>query len=49
VRVVLPHGWEATEFDMANAVSWKAKLGDKTLAAENTYAQLNSIDWSDDK
>jgi hypothetical protein len=47
-RIVLPHGFEFTEADMANAVSWQATLGDKTLAHENCYAQLNSIDWSND-
>jgi hypothetical protein len=47
-RIVLPNGFEFTEADMANAVSWQAMLGDKTLAHENCYAQLNAIDWSND-
>ena len=38
VRVVLPNGFEYQEADMANAVSWRATLDDKTLTHENSYA-----------
>lgn len=47
-RIVMPNGFEYKEADMGNTVSWKAKLGDKTLTNENCYAQIAFIDWSND-
>ena len=47
-RIMLPNGFESHELDMANTVLYRAMLGDKTLARENCYAQINSFDWSND-
>jgi hypothetical protein len=46
IRLGLPNGFEYKEADIANAVAWTATLGERTLAHQQTYAELWDIDWS---
>jgi hypothetical protein len=45
-RIDLPNGFEYKLAEMANCLENKAKVGDKTIANTNSYAQFASIDWS---
>src|SRR5215469_16154345 len=46
-RIVLPNGFEYKEAEMGNTVHCRVSAGDKlTFALTNTYAQLNTFDWS---
>lgn len=46
-RIDLPNGFEYTTAEMANSVYLRVQAGEKlTFRHENTYAQLNAIDWS---
>ena len=44
--IKLPNGFEYKEAEMGNALSMQARVGDKTLKNQNSYAQLAAIDWS---
>jgi hypothetical protein len=46
-RIVLPHGFEFTEAEVANSALLRASAdGPFSFVHENTYAQLNEFDWS---
>jgi len=45
-RIDLPNGFEYHLAEMGNCAMQRAKVGDKTLHNENTYAQFASVDWS---
>ena len=46
-RIALPNGFEYKEAEMGNTVNCHVSAGDKlTFELKNTYAQLNSFDWS---
>ncbi len=45
-QLTLPNGFEYRECEMANAVSLKARAGDKVLDYRNSHAHLNAFDWS---
>jgi hypothetical protein len=45
-RIDLPNGFEYKLAEMANCVEYRAKVGDKTIANTNCYAQFCSIDWT---
>lgn len=48
-RIELPHGFEFRVAEMGNSVSWWVAAGEHlTMQHEDTYAQLNRIDWSSD-
>jgi hypothetical protein len=48
-RIVLPDGFEFTEAEVANSVLLRARgNGPLSFSYENTYAQLNRFDWSND-
>ena len=45
-RIVLPNGFEYTEAEVGNSVSWKVSSGGPLrFQHENSYAQLNAFDW----
>jgi hypothetical protein len=44
--IKLPDGFEYKEAEMGNAVAMQAKVGDKALNNQNSYAQLCAIDWT---
>lgn len=46
-RIVLPHGFEYTEAEMANTVECQTTAEPPlALRLENTYAQLNAFEWT---
>jgi hypothetical protein len=46
-RITLPNGFEYKEAEMGNTVRNRVSAGDKlTFEFKNTYAQLNTFDWS---
>ena len=46
-RIALPDGFEYKEAEMGNTVNCRVSAGDKlTFQLKNTYAQLNTFDWS---
>jgi hypothetical protein len=47
-QIRLPNGFEYSEAEMGNAVTMIAWLGDKILANQNSYAQLASVEWSNE-
>ena len=49
VRIVLPNGFEYKEAEIANTVSLRVSAGGNlAFQHQNTYAQLNAFDWSND-
>ena len=46
VRIALPGGFEYTEAENANTVSFVVKPPPVAMRYANTYAQLNVFDWS---
>jgi hypothetical protein len=43
----LPDGFKYKEAEMGNTVNCRVASGDKlTFELKNTYAQLNTFDWS---
>ena len=47
-QIRLPNGFEYKEAEMGNAVTMIAWIGDKILANQNSYAQLASVEWSNE-
>jgi hypothetical protein len=46
-RIALPDGFQYKEAEMGNTVNCRVASGDKlTFELKNTYAQLNTFDWS---
>ena len=46
-RITLPEGFEYKEAEMGNTVRNRVSAGDKlTFELKNSYAQLNTFDWS---
>ncbi len=46
-RIVLPHGFEFKEAEVANTVHVRVNTGTRlAFEHQNTYAQLNAFDWS---
>jgi hypothetical protein len=45
-RIVLPDGFEYKEAENANTVSFEVKVPAIPMRHANTYAQLNTFDWS---
>ena len=44
--ITLPEGFEYKQAEMGNAVSMQARVGDKILNNQNSYAQLAAVDWN---
>jgi hypothetical protein len=44
--IKLPERFEFKEAEMGNTVSMQARVGDKTLRNQNSYAQLAAVEWS---
>jgi len=45
-RIVLPNGFEYKEAEVGNCVMHHATVGGKKIDNENSYAQLASVDWT---
>lgn len=48
-RIDLPNGFEYTQAEMGNSVSWNVTADERLMMDhQNTYAQLSTFDWSSD-